>query len=170
MDSLVDSPLWTEIAHRYNLDEYGQVQVGHHTKRFGFDVRVKDLLSQPSLVFGIAQAHAAEGDARFAVRIDLATGQIWDSAHDTGLIGILDTSAYPGREELRSLCLRWELERAGDALIPRLFLGGEEFLYPAVRFLEEARFVAFTGHDAFELEAEDLFNANRVWCVDRLGD
>jgi len=146
------------------------VQVGSRTRHFGFDVRVKDLQLQASLVFGLAQAHAAEGDARFAVRIDLATGEIWDCAHHTGLIGILDDSTYPGREELRSLSLRWEVERAGDALIPRLHLGDEEFLYPAVRFAEEASFVAFTGHDALELEAGDLFNASRVWCMDRLGE
>ena len=170
MNSLADSPLWAEIASHHHLDSCGQVQVGHRTRGFGFDIRVKDLQSQPSLVFGVAQAEASDGDARFAVRIDLATGQIWDCAHDTGLIGILDTSSYPGREELRSLCLRWEVERAGDALIPRLQLGGEEYLYPAVRFLDEAPFVAFTGHDALELEAEDLFNESRVWCVDRLAD
>jgi hypothetical protein len=120
------------------------------------------------LVCGILRADGTESDARFAIRLDLSTGRVWDAAHDTGLLGELNPSAFPSREEMSSLCVRWQIHRTGDALIPQLSVGDEEFLYPAVRMVDEAPFVAFTGHDALELQGGDVFSAPRVWWLDSL--
>lgn len=169
MHSIADSPLGPELSSHFNLDGHGRLRVGQATRSFGFQVTVQDLQFQPSLIFGLARADGAQDDARFAVRIDMDTGRIWDAAHDTGVIGFLDATPYPGREDLRNLRLRWQVERAGDALIPRLHLADEEFLYPAVRLLDDAPFVAFTGHDALELESSAIFSASHVWTIEKLG-
>ncbi len=166
MHSIADSPLGPEVSSHFNLDSHGLIRVRQRTRRFGFEVQVEDLQLQPSLIFGMARMDGTKDNARFAVRLELSSGEIWDAAHDTGMIGVLDPTPYPGREELHQLKLRWTIERAGDALIPRLHLADEEFLYPAVRLLDDAPFVAFTGHDALELESAAIFSASHVWCVD----
>jgi hypothetical protein len=166
MHSIADSSLGLEVSSHFNLDGHGHFQVSSATRRFGFEITVNEMSGQPSVIFGISRADGEKSDVRFAVRLDLATGQLWDAAHERGLIGVLDTTPYPGREELGRISLRWQVERAGNALIPRLHVGGEEFLYPAVRLLEDAPFVAFVGHDALELEGSAIFSPSHVWCLD----
>ena len=64
--------------------------------------------------------------------------------------------------------MRWEVERSGSALIPRLHVGDEEILYPSQLFPDDAVFVAFSGHDLEEVDPRAIFSPGYLWCQDRL--
>ena len=166
--NLVALTSWPDILHAFSIRGHGRILVGDNTQRFGFQIRGRDTVPHPSLLFGLAQVDGDGEGARFAVRIDLDTGEIWDAAHDGGLLGSLDAPLWPAMEEEHPLVMRWEIDRARHALIPRLFIGSEEFLYPSIRFQGEASFVAFTGHDLPETAQSAVFSPGYFWSLDRI--
>ncbi len=159
---------WPEILHVFRIQGHGRIWVTGRTQRFGFQIRARDAFPHPSLLFGLAQVNGDGHGARFAVRIDFESGEVWDAAHEGGLLGSLESSHWQAKDEEHPLVLRWEIDRAREALIPRLFIGQEEFLYPSMRFQGESPFVAFTGHDLDGIAQSAVFSPGYFWSLDRL--
>lgn len=162
------SPNWPDVLKAFRVRSHGRIQVRKATQRFGFQIRARDTVPHPELLVGLAQVDGSGPPARFAVRVDLEFGEVWDAAHGAGMLGPVERSTWPSRDEDHPLLLRWEIERTGSALIPRLHVGGEEILYPAQLFTGEAPLVAFTGHNHDQLDARFLFSPGYVWCQDRI--
>lgn len=134
--------------------------------RFGFQV---DLKVQPGLtevVFGLVNANQNRAQTQplgFAIRIDLERGEIWDVINDSGLVGWLEQPlASLGNERI---LLSLEIERAGSALLPKLQIGGEEWLYPALRSNEAIQLAAVAGTNA-RVNAQDAFSNPTLWSED----
>jgi len=161
------APPWLAPHGLFATRHYGSIQVRQTTEVFGFQIRACNPMAHPSLIFAIA-ADSAEKNAQFAVRVDLDTGEIWDVANKTGVIGWLEHDLWPNVSEEYPLILRWEVEHTGSALIPRLQIGEEEWLYPSVLFPGEAKFSATAGHSQANVEISDVFSPGYVWCQDRL--
>lgn len=131
--------------------------------RFGFQV---DLKVQPGLkevVFGLVNATPAVRSKQpmgFAIRIDLERGEIWDIINDSGLVGWLE-QPLAGSSTDRVL-LSLEIERAGSALLPKLQVGGEEWLYPALRCNEDLQLSAVAGTNT-RVNAPDVFSNPALW-------
>lgn len=159
---------WPDVLQAFRISGHGRIQVSKATLSFGFQIRARDVVPHPSLVFGLAQIHSPGQAARFSIRLDLESGEVWDAANDCGLLGHLSTANWPSRDQEHPLVLRWEIERNGTALIPRLHIGDEEILYPSQHFPDEASFVAFTGHDLEEVDRSAIFAPGYVWCQDRI--
>lgn len=160
---------WLAKQGDFSTQSHGKIRVRQCTKWFGFQIRARHALSHPSLVFALSQVlEGIQHAVQFAVRVDLETGEIWDIANSTGVIGWLDRDLWPNVEEEFPLVLRWEVEHTGSALIPRLQIGEEEWLYPSVLFPGEASFVATTGHNVPGAEKGDVFSPGCVWCQDSL--
>src|SRR4029078_8148344 len=102
------------------IRSHGRIHVRKNTQRFGFQIRARDCVPHPALMFGIAQVESDHQRVRFAVRLDLESGEIWDAAHGTGLLGTLEHANWPSPDDERRLLLRWSLERARSVLIPPL--------------------------------------------------
>ena len=123
----------------FDLASFGQLNVPAQPLRFGFQVDIIPAqFESPHLLFGlVSRTRTPEGKTRsvgFAVRVDLTNGEIWDMANDSGLIGWLESRGDLGRfTDEEPMLLSWEVEHLGSALIPRLQIGGEEWLYPAVQ-------------------------------------
>ena len=148
---------------------HGRVRVRYCTKNFGFEIRACNPVSHPSLVFALVQdSRGTQQPVQFAVRVDLESGEIWDIANNTGVIGWLELGHWKNAGEEYPLVMRWEIERAGDALIPRLQIGDEEWLYPSVLFAGDAPFAALSGHDVEGLGHRDVFSPGYVWAQDRI--
>ncbi|HSI62895.1 MAG TPA: hypothetical protein VLE43_07240 [Candidatus Saccharimonadia bacterium] len=148
---------------------HGRIRVRYCTKSFGFEIRACNPVSHPSLVFALVEdSRGRQNPVQFAVRVDLESGEIWDIANNTGVIGWLERDLWPSSEEEYPLVLRWEIERAGDALIPRLQIGDEEWLYPSVLFSGDAPFAALSGHNIEGLAHRDVFSPGYVWSQDRI--
>ena len=159
---------WPEILKSFRINGHGRISVVQRTLRLGFQIRARDVVPHPSLLFGLAQVDCVGEGARFVVRIDLDSGEVWDAAHDGGLLGSLETPLWPSSDEAHPLVLRWEIDRAREALIPRLFIGEEEFLYPSISFRGESPFIAFTGHDLSGITPSAVFSPGYFWSLDRL--
>jgi hypothetical protein len=145
------------------------VKVRQCTTSFGFQIYAAKPIPHPSLIFAVSQGRVPGRKAvQFAVKVDLESGEIWDVANDTGVIGWLDRDLWPSATEEFPLVLRWEIEHTGSALIPRLTIGEEEWLYPSVLFPGESTFAAVTGHNLAGSEMTDVFSPGYVWCQDRL--
>lgn len=148
---------------------HGRIRVRCCTRNFGFEIRACNPVSHPSLVFALVEdSRASQHPVQFAVRVDLESGEIWDIANNTGVIGWLELDDWKSASEEHPLVLRWEIERAGDALIPRLQIGDEEWLYPSVLFSGDAPFAALSGHDVEGLAHREVFSPGYVWCQDRI--
>ena len=158
---------WPEVLQPFRIRSHGRIHVQKSTLNFGFQIRARDTVPHPALIFGLAQVHGPGPLARFVVRIDLESGDVWDAANENGFLGQVSTCLWNAAEG--GLALRWEIEHIGSALLPRLHLGDEEILYPSQFFPSDARFVAFTGHDLEGVEPGAIFAPGAVWCQDRLG-
>jgi hypothetical protein len=123
----------------FELVSFGQINVPTHPLSFGFQVDVVPSQIQTSqILFGlVSRIRDESGKIRshgFAVRIDLETGEIWDMINGSGLVAWLDSPStlYRFTDE-EPMLLSWKVEHLGNALIPRLQIAGEEWLYPAVQ-------------------------------------
>ncbi len=166
--NLLASSRWPDVLQSFRIRGHGRISVNDRTQRFGFQIRARDTVPHPSLIFGLAQIDGQGQSARFAVRVDLESGEVWDAGHNGGLLGSMDSSRWPSADDAHPLLLRWEIDRAREALIPRLFIGDEEFLYPAMHFRGESPFIAFTGHDLSGVAQSAVFSPGYFWSLGRL--
>lgn len=123
----------------FELVSFGQISIPPHPLSFGFQVDiVPSQIPSSQILFGlVSRIRDAEGKSRshgFAVRLDLETGEIWDMINDTGLVAWVESPGtfYRFTDE-EPMLLSWKVEHLGNALIPRLQIAGEEWLYPAVK-------------------------------------
>jgi hypothetical protein len=169
MKSSIATP-WLSTQSDFSTSCHGKIRVRQCSTSFGFQIHACNPLPHPTLVFALSQVVEPGGKSvQFAVRVDLESGEIWDIANSTGVIGWLDRELWPSVTEEYPLVLRWEVEHTGSALIPRLLIGEEEWLYPSVLFPGEATFSAVTGHNLAGATMRDVFSPGYVWCQDRLG-
>lgn len=160
---------WPSKLADFSTRCHGRIRVRDCTSSFGFQIHAANPLPHPVLVFALSQApEIGRAAVQFAVKVDLESGEIWDVANNTGVIGWLDRELWPSLTEDYPLVLRWEIEHTGGALIPRLVIGDEEWLYPSILFPGEAMFAAVAGHDLAETDMKDVFSPSYVWCQDRL--
>lgn len=122
----------------FDLVSFGKILVPSHPLRFGFQVDlVPSQHSCTQVVFALL-SHDPEVPAPedkpqgFAVRVDLKTGEVWDLLNESGLVGWIDKPAETFTDE-EPLLFNWEVEHYGAALIPKLQIANEVFLYPALR-------------------------------------
>jgi hypothetical protein len=153
-------------AQDFDLLSFGEQCLPNTPVKFGFQVDLKVQPGMREIVFGLVnlnQGRVAQQPAGFAIRIDLERGEIWDIMNDSGLVGWLERpliGATSGSES--HLLLSLEIERAGSALLPKLQIGGEEWLYPALRSSESLQLSAVAGTNA-RVSAEAAFSNPALW-------
>lgn len=125
----------------FDLVSFGEILVPDHPLRFGFQVDViPSQTGSQHVIFALLSTNraAAQGCGRthgFAVKVDLLTGEIWDLLNDSGLVGWIEKPMDSFTDE-EPLSLNWEVEHYGAALIPKLQIANEVFLYPALRYTD----------------------------------
>jgi hypothetical protein len=153
----------------FDLANYGSIDAPVGPVRFGFQVDLSPHIKMNEAVFGLVhQSNGVSKPVGFAVRIDLERGEIWDLVNDSGLIGWVEQPiglAVAAGEE--PLLLSLEVERVGSALLPKLQIGGEEWLYPAIRSTSAMEFTAIAGtkcRHSSELEPREVYSSPSLWC------
>ena len=135
----------------FDLVSFGTLEVPPHPLRFGFEVDIIPEEATPQVMFGlVSRQRNREGKLRsagFAIQLDLKTGEVWDLLNDSGLLGIIpDAELFFGKfSDEEPLLLSWEVEHLGSALIPKLHIGGEEWLYPAIGFQDGMKMETLAG-------------------------
>lgn len=151
----------------YDWVSYGTLDLPAKPVRFGFQLDfVPPAFQCPQIVFGLVERDHATGAIHtgFAVRFDLDTCEIWDLINETGMVGWIENPL--GRHAFSEddpMLLSWEVERLGAALIPKLQIGGEEWLYPSVRCPGQSHLTAIAGCSTGEGIPQDLFLHPAVW-------
>ncbi|SKB02213.1 hypothetical protein SAMN02745166_03581 [Prosthecobacter debontii] len=125
----------------FDLVSFGEILVPDHPLRFGFqyDVVPSQTGSQ-NIILALTAVAKIPGTEQsctrgFAVKVDLVTGEVWDLLNDSGLVGWIERPMDTFTDE-EPMLLNWEVEHYGAALIPKLQIGGEVFLYPALRYTD----------------------------------
>jgi hypothetical protein len=125
---------------RFDLVSFGSVEVPAHPLHFGFQVDIIPESAPHQIMFGlVSRQKMADGksySAGFAIHLDLTTGEVWDLLNDNGLLGIISNHElfFSGFSDEEPMLLSWKVEHLGTALIPKLHIGGEEWLYPAIGY------------------------------------
>jgi hypothetical protein len=148
----------------FELLNFGSLEVEAGPVRFGFQVDLTPSVLLSQVAFGLIQKDANGSRLGFAVRLDLDRGEIWDMINNSGLIGWIDEPQnYISAASNEPILLSLEVERMGSALLPKLQVGGEEWLYPAVRSTDSLEFVAVAGCGAEHAEGLELFSHAALW-------
>ncbi len=156
-----DSP-----ALSFDIASFGEIEIPDHPIRFGFQVDIVPSALNSQIIFGlVAEVNGEAGLQRgFAVRLDLQHGEIWDVVNDSGLVGWLEhpygLAAYTDEEPL---LLSIEIEVAGKAMIPRIEIGGEEWLYPSLPCLPNIKLHAIAGCEAEGDNPHRMFMHPALW-------
>lgn len=153
----------------FDVLSFGSVTVPAKSSRIGFQIDVKAAQMQSQVMFGLVQpASKSRGMARvgFAVRVDLERGEIWDLVNGSGLIGWVESPLKDAAAD-ENFLLSLEIERIGSALLPKLQIGGEEWLYPAVRSQDSMELLAVAGccdQASNPVDASGMLINPSVWC------
>lgn len=150
----------------FDVLNFGAISVPAKPARFGFQLDVSPSADLQQVVFGLMEKDETVPSGKrvgFAVRIDLERGEIWDIVNGSGLIGWVENSLGSNAEgKPESFLLSLEIERLGSALLPKLQVGGEEWLYPAVRSQDELEFMAVAGCGG-AVDSESCLTKPTIW-------
>lgn len=150
----------------FDWASFGSIAVTTQPMRFGFQLDVIPAVPHPDLVFGLVERQAETGalGTGFAIRIDLDRGEIWDIANNSGLVGWIDHPlGLPHYSAEEPMLLSWEVERIGLVLIPKLQVGGEEWLYPSIRCAGSLELTALAGCSMDHAPAHQVFLHPALW-------
>ncbi len=120
----------------HDLAAFGQIKVPGFDCQIAFEVDVVPETCPEHIYFGLVSIDAAGQSPQggFAVRLDLASGEVWDALHGNGLIGTLETGplGLDRHDEEDPLLLSLHIDKHGSNLLPRLRIGGRSILYPTI--------------------------------------
>lgn len=139
MESLIATAAADPAFSGFKLHSYGSLVLPDHPIRFGFQVDIVPDNCPTSILFGLVSRHPVNGGhaaktAGFAVRVDLEMREVWDALNRSGLVGWVEhPKGLAGFTDEEPLLLGWEIEYHGNALIPKLVVADQQWLYPAIQ-------------------------------------
>jgi hypothetical protein len=143
---------------------YSKVSVPAGPERFGFQIEVTPSVVLSHTFVSLAEPESAGVDRiGFGVLIDWERREIWDVMNGSGLLGWMDEEMLQERDTVQ-ISLR--VERIGNALLPSLVVGGEEWLYPARRSSSalELQFRAGSrSNTSRPVDPSDVFDDAYAW-------
>jgi hypothetical protein len=169
MDSITATSAQDTAFNGFTVQSFGSLVTPDHPIRFGFQVDIVPSQCPRIVTFGLVAHEPANGGHPkthgFAVRIDLESKEIWDLLNGSGLVGWLD---HPGGLEAftdeEPLLLGWEIDLHGQAMIPRLQLADQQWLYPTIHCANPATFEAIVGwSDDWHGDARSIFLHPALW-------
>lgn len=134
----------------FTLQSLGHLIVPDFPARFQFQVDIVPSECPEQLIFGLIARDAVNSSqgrtSGFAIRLELDTQEIWDALHQTGVLGALEPegglAAFTDEEPM---LIAWEVELHGKAMLPRLHIAGQQFLYPAIHCPQPTMLEAIVG-------------------------
>lgn len=138
MESLVSTAAADPAFAGFHTQSYGSLLLPDHPIRFGFQVDIVPENCPNSILFGIVSRDPANSShaktSGFAVRVDLEMREVWDALNKSGLVGWVEhPQGLVGFTDEEPLLLGWEIEYHGQALIPKLIVADQQWLYPAIQ-------------------------------------
>lgn len=138
MESLLASAANDPAFSDFQVMSFGSLILPDHPIRFGFQVDLVPSNCPSNILFGLISRDPVNGGRAktmgFAVRVDLEMREVWDALNESGLVGWVEHPlGLAGFTDEEPLLLGWEIEFHGKALIPKLVVGDQQWLYPAIQ-------------------------------------
>jgi len=138
MESLLASAATDPAFSDFRVTSYGSLLLPDHPIRFGFQVDIVPANCPSSILFGLISRDPVNGcraqTSGFAVRVDLEMREVWDALNGSGLVGWVEhPHGLAGFTDEEPLLLGWEIEFHGQALIPKLVVADQQWLYPSIQ-------------------------------------
>ncbi len=138
MESLIATAATDPAFSGFLVQSYGSLLLPDHPIRFGFQVDIVPDNCPTTILFGLVSRDPVNGGhaktTGFAVRVDLEMREVWDALNGSGLVGWVEhPNGLKGFTDEEPLLLGWEIEYHGEALIPKLVVGDQQWLYPAIQ-------------------------------------
>ncbi len=169
MESLLASAATDPTFADFQVMSYGSVLLPNHPIRFGFQVDIVPESCPSTILFGLISRDPVNGGmpktSGFAVKVDLKMREIWDTLNGSGLVGWVEHPlGMAGFTDEEPLLLGWEIEFIGQALIPKLIVGDQQWLYPAIQCLEPVVMESIVGwQGAWESDPRGIFLHPALW-------
>ncbi len=150
----------------HDLVTYGRITIPDLKIRFGFQVDIVPESCPNHVLFGlVGPSHNGEKPIQgFVVRVNTETGEIFDALNESGLVGWIENplgmNAFTDEEPL---LLSWEVEHTGSALIPKLCIAGEEWLYPSIACRPGDDLDSIAGCKTDAADASGIFMHPALW-------
>ncbi|MEM0896895.1 MAG: hypothetical protein AAGJ79_08400 [Verrucomicrobiota bacterium] len=157
-------------AEQFNVARVIETDVSSHEGDIMFEIELRLRGVNQNLFAGFVQSHWFSGGHAEAVpgigmSIDPASGEVKDLLNEQGIVGYFDASPFECGETI-FFCL--SVEKIGNVFLPKLTVGEETLLYPALH-LEAGSMMSFVvgttskGRDAtFENPHLQLTRSPRV--------
>ena len=159
----------SDVFQDFHLESFGHLVVPDHPIRFGFQVDIVPENCPRQIFFGlVANENINSGHPKsygFAVRIDLENGEIWDVLNGAGLVGWVEhQEGLSGFTDEEPLLLGWEIELHGHALVPKLQVADQQWLYPTIHCPDATTMEAIVGwQDEWDIQASQIFLHPALW-------
>lgn len=170
MESLLASVASDPAFSDFQVMSYGSLLLPGHPIRFGFQVDIVPENCPPHILFGLISRDPVNGGhpktTGFAVKVDLKMREVWDVLNGSGLVGWVEHPlGLAGFTDEEPLLLGWEIEFHGQAMIPKLVVGDQQWLYPAIHCTEAVVMESIVGWQG-KCDSEDprnLFMHPALW-------
>ncbi|WP_395716623.1 hypothetical protein [Prosthecobacter sp.] len=138
MESLAATVAFDPAFSDFQVQSFGSLVLPDHPIRFGFQVDIVPESCPKSILFGLINRDPVNGGTPkttgFAVRVELEMREVWDVLNGSGLVGWVEHPlGLAGFTDEEPLLLGWEIEFHGQALIPKLVVADQQWLYPAIQ-------------------------------------
>lgn len=169
MESLLATAATDPAFSGFQVQSYGSLVLPDHPIRFGFQVDIVPESSPKSILFGLISRDPVNGGCSktsgFAVRVDLEMREIWDVLNGSGLVGWVEHPlGLAGFTDEEPLLLGWEIEFHGQALIPKLIVADQQWLYPAIQCPNPVVMESLVGWQGEETsDPRDIFLHPALW-------
>jgi len=169
MESLIATAAADPAFAGFQVQSYGSMLLPDYPIRFGFQVDIVPGNCPSSILFGLVSRDPVNGETAktsgFAVRVDLEMREIWDVLNGTGLVGWVEHPlGLAGFTDKEPLLLGWEIEYHGQALIPKLVVADQQWLYPAIQCPHPIVIETIVGWtDECEQDPRSIFLHPALW-------
>lgn len=169
MESLLATVTTDPAFSDFHVLSYGSLVLPNHPIRFGFQVDLVPDNCPKQILFGLVSRDPVNGGSPrttgFAVKVDLEMREVWDVLNGSGLVGWVEHPlGLAGFTDEEPLLLGWEIEFHGHALIPKLIVGSQQWLYPAVQCPNSIVMESLVGWAGeWEADAREVFLHPALW-------
>ncbi|MFO1483122.1 MAG: hypothetical protein U1F71_07115 [Verrucomicrobiaceae bacterium] len=169
MESLLSATATDPAFAGFHVHSFGSLVLPDHPIRFGFQVDIVPSDCPSSILFGLVSRDPVNGGcpktSGFAVRVDLEMREIWDALNGSGLVGWVEHPlGIAGFTDEEPLLLGWEIEFHGTALIPKLVVADQQWLYPAIQCPNPVAMESVIGWQGDPIiDPRDIFLHPALW-------
>lgn len=169
MESLIATAAADPAFAGFQVQSFGSLLLPDYPIRFGFQVDIVPANCPTSILFGlISRDPVNSGSAKtsgFCVRVDLEMREVWDVLNGSGLVGWVEHPlGLAGFSDEEPLLLGWEIEYHGQALIPKLIVADQQWLYPAIQCPEPIVIETIVGWAGeWEQDPRGIFLHPALW-------